>query len=242
MSGPTFEIGEYSPWRRRALTLLVLLVVVATGWGGYEYGRYSAGFDARDARERNRQQQARIDALENERRRLQTERLSALRGAEVDRDANVSVRAALAKSQQELLELSEELAFYRSIVSPGEVSDGLQVQRLRVTPSDAEGYYAYELVLTQAQQQRRSASGSVDLRVSGIYRGESITYAFSDVAEGDVDKLNFKFRYFQSFEGSLRLPAAFDPQSVTILVQPDGKQAKTLREFYQWSDILSGGS
>lgn len=235
-------VGEYSPWRKRAAVLLAALLVVACGWGGYEYGRYAGGFDVRDARARERELQQRIDELVQDNRRLKAEHTTATRGAEIDKSAAESVRASLAQTQQELLESREELAFYRSIVAPGEVAPGLHIQRFRLTPGESQGYFGYELVLTQAMNKRRSISGSADLRVIGQLDGKQVTYALSDLADADLNKLNFKFKYFQSFEGSLRLPSTFDPQSVTIVVRPSGKKAKAVRESYKWSEVISGGS
>jgi len=223
------------------LLLLGLLVAVACGWGGYEYGRYAGGFDVREARKVRAEQRARIAELERRNRDLLTENARARRGAQVDRDAHAAVSVSLGAAEREMLEVHEELAFYRSIVAPGEMSPGLHLQRLHLTPGEA-GRYSYELVLTQAQRSRHEARGSIDMRISGQLGERRVTYALVDVSEGGSERLNFKFKYFQSFEGGLRLPEGYRPESVTVIIEPEGDKLKAVRKTLQWPEVLFGGS
>ena len=102
--------------------------MVAMGYGLYDLGRYRAGHDEAEAMRT-------IDELEEEIREL-LERNALLveqnavldRASRIDRNAHEEVKQALHIAQQQSLELREELAFFKSLVSPSEMEPGLQIQ------------------------------------------------------------------------------------------------------------------
>jgi len=80
------------------------------------------------------------------------------------------------------------------------------------------------------------------MRISGQLGERRVTYALVDVSEGGSERLNFKFKYFQSFEGGLRLPEGYRPESVTVIIEPEGDKLKAVRKTLQWPEVLFGGS
>lgn len=216
------------------------MVTVVGGYALYDFGRYRGGYDEEKANQM-------IDLLKEE-IRLLSEQNQALvdqnamldRSSRIDRNAHDDVKAALNVAQQQSLELREELAFFRSLVSPSEMEPGLHIQDFNVE-SDAEPYsFNYKLVLTQVRKNNREAVGRVLLRFSGLVNGKSVIYSLSDIADVNTEDLNFKFKYFQSFEGNLRFPKRFEPKSVSITVKPEGERLKSVKKALQWSTALAG--
>jgi len=157
------------------------------------------------------------------------------RSSEIDRLATTAVRKEFAVLQDSMLEMREELAFYRGIVSPQGGKAGLQVQRFQVRPVDASGRYTFELVLTQLKRNDRYARGTVSLELKGAKAGKAQSLALTDLLVDEPGSLKFKFRYFQEFSGDFELPEGFVPESVVIKVQPSGKgQPDGVEKTVEW--------
>lgn len=213
--------------------------MVAMGYGLYDLGRYRAGHDEAEAMRT-------IDELEEEIREL-LERNALLveqnavldRASRIDRNAHEEVKQALHIAQQQSLELREELAFFKSLVSPSEMEPGLQIQDFSVESDGDPGSFSYKLVLTQVRKNNRPAEGRVLVRFSGLIDDKTVIYALSDVSKVSSEDLNFKFKYFQSFEGNLRFSRRFKPKTVSITVKPEGKRLKSVQKTISWESVQS---
>ncbi len=216
------------------------------GYSLYEVGRYRGGFDETIVQQKIDQLKQDIDQLKQEIDSLR-ERNNQLvdqnamldRFSRIDRSAHDEVKVALNASQQQSLELREELAFYRSLVSPSEMAPGLHIQRLTVEAGVESGVFNYKLVLTQVRKNQRDAVGVSSLHFSGLLDDQVVVYALSDVDDAKTDKLHFKFKYFQSFAGGIRFPARFVPKSITITAKPKGEHLKPVKKTFKWETALT---
>ena len=121
-----------------------------------------------------------------------------------------------------MLALSEELEFYRGIVSPKDGKAGLRIQRFNIEPGSVSGVFNYQLMLTQVQRNERYVRGVIEIEVEGVEDGRNRVLPLSALAS-EKKELKFKFRYFQEFGGELVIPDGFLPEKVTIKVLPSGK-------------------
>lgn len=218
-------------------TVLAVLVLAAIG-GAFEFGRLRAGFDTAEA---ERKQQIQAEEIENlsARNRELRERVALLeRSSEIDREARGQVQQNLEVMQDEVLELREELAFYRGIVSPEDAQAGLKVQSFTVAKGAADDLYRYRLVVIQAIKHDRRASGRIDVVVHGVRDGEPVSLPLQELVTEDMDALNYSFKYFQDFEGSIRLPAGFVPARVDIAVLPGGRESDAVRRTIDWAEAV----
>ena len=46
--------------------------------------------------------------------------------------------------------------------------------------------------------------------------------------------IRLQFRYFQNIEGELIVPENFEPESVQIVAESEGQNAKTVRKSFVW--------
>ncbi|MEM7208479.1 MAG: DUF6776 family protein [Pseudomonadota bacterium] len=221
------------------LVLVCLIVLAATGYGLYDYGRYRGGFNEELANQRIDELEQEIEELSRRNQKLLDQNALLDRSSRIDRNAHDEVKAALNIAQQQSLELREELAFFRSLVSPSEMEPGMHIQNFSVEQDAEPGSFNYKLVLTQVRKNNREAVGRVLLRFSGLINGKSVIYALSDIAQVKTEDLNFKFKYFQSFEGSLRFPKRFQPKSVSITVRPEGERLKSVQKTLEWDSALT---
>ena len=229
-------VHHMSVGRRRLLVGTIILVLIAGGWGLFELGRHQAGFSLLDARAERQHLVTERDELQQRVRRLREEKVALQRAQEIEAQAHDEVQSDLRVLQDEILELKEELAFYRGIVSPGDMASGLRIQGFNVRKNPRTDTYRYQVVLTQVLKNDNFTSGTVNMKIEGIRErgGEKATLELSDVSVPSENRLNFRFKYFQEFEGDLELPDGFVPFRVTVTVNPSGRRYDPIEETFDW--------
>lgn len=227
-------VRPHRPLAMRLLALATGVILLAAGWALYEYGRYRAGFDRFEVAEQRAATNARIEALDGQIGRLREEKASLERARQVERQASDDLNASLKRLQYEVLELKEELAFYRGIVSPREASHGLRLQSFALEPTGQTRIWRYKLVLTQVLKNDRRVSGTVALKVDGTLDGEQHSLNLAELSEDSVTALKYGFKYFQNLEGQLQLPEGYSPRRLTVQVRPGGGTANMLEQKYDW--------
>ena len=218
--------------RRRVLhTALLTVLLCATAFAGFWFGRHVQGVDQR-----------RIAALEDM-QRVSTEQQAGLRQElaglrleqSVSHQAGDELRGDLKQQGQELAALRDELVFYRSLMAPDRLAKGLQIAGFELFEKRSGGY-TFHLLLTQVAQRRSRLSGKVSVQVSGVREGEAEVLPLTDLAELEAYPLPYRFRYFQDIKGEIRLPEGFRPETVQVSVQARGKQA--VERDFPWGDSV----
>jgi len=219
--------------------VLALLIVALLGWGIYRLGLYAAGQNNAELRAERVQLQAQLAEARKENSHLR-ERVAVLERAEqIDRQAYGEVERSLKQVQDEMLELKEEVAFYRGIVSPAETASGLSVTRFKLFGMGEEGVYRFKLVLTQLRTNTRLVKGHASFVIDGVLHGQQKQLSLREVSGGTQDKLKLRFKYFQNIEGDIVLPAGFLPSRVIVEVVPVGKGWQRFKKSFDWSDIIA---
>ena len=216
------KILVYRPayfWLGSAIALVFL---ISAGYLLFQKGVHYAGTEWL-ALERQRQElRNQLQEAQQQNAELSQQLAILQRSSEIDRLASREVRDEYAELQNQMLALSRELEFYRSIVSPKDGKTGLQIQHFDVKEGSSEGVFSYQLMLIQVQRNERYVRGVIELVVEGVEDGKKRALPLSALGSDKKD-LKFKFRYFQEFVGELIIPEGFLPESVTIKVRPSGK-------------------
>ena len=219
---------------RRAIFIRTAVVVGAVVGlaGALEAGRMLAGYSVLQAERERLARTAEIRSLAAKLHDTEARLATSEVARRVDHEAEVQVEKSLAELQARLGEATQELAFYRSVLSPSDGNLGMRVQRLRIQPALAPRRYRVRLVLVQAARQDAVTAATADFTVVGVRGGHEASLPLSEI--GTASRvLNFSFRYFQELETEIELPADFVPQSVEIEVRP-AKGASPIRQAYPW--------
>lgn len=227
------RVKHHNPWKTRVFLLLGLLAIGAGGWSLFDYGRYKAGYDSAESDLERLRLVALVDKLYDEIDQLREQRAQLERAAQIERKAYNELDTNLKVLQGEILELKEELAFYRGIVSPREASRGLRLQRFSMEPNGLRSY-RYTVVLTQVLKNDKLARGRVKLYVEGLQNNEPKTLDLSALSENSVKELDYRFKYFQNLEGELELPSGFRPTRATAQILPGGRQQDMIEKTIDW--------
>ena len=124
---------------------------------------------------------------------------------------------------------------------PAGKAEGLHVERLEISPSTLGDFFSYRLTLIQVRRNDRFASGKVDFSIAGMRDGEQLTIPFEELDQS-ASAIEFKFKYFQDFEGVFEIPDDFDPAHVLVKVRPKGKRLKPVDRQFEWRSIVTGGN
>jgi hypothetical protein len=228
-------VRPHRPWKDAALVAGIVAAIAGLLWATFEYGRWRAGYDhVAAARE-----QARLVAELREVRSgnaVLNDRVALLaRSSEIDETARAQVKGSISELQDEILELREELAFYRGIVAPDD-EGGIRVQSLKLSRGAQDRLWHWRLVLIQSIKQEQRAFGMVELAIHGVRAGTPEMLPLKEVAAAQPAVLQYSFRYFQDFEGDLMLPAGFTPGRVEVEVKPRSGGASVKRSF-EWAAV-----
>lgn len=219
------------------VSMVVLIVVLIGIRMIYDYGRYQAGFDVVGSEQDAVKLSQQVSQLQQQLADSRAEKVRLESAQKVDSHANNLVRTNLKKLQQEILELREELQFYRSIVSPTRGQPGVNIHNFKINQSEKDRQYHYNLTLIHIQGQQkhhRRAKGVVKLTIEGEQDGVKKTLTLKQVAVPKSKSMKFSFKYFRRFEGSLVLPEGFMPQGVVVQVIPSSKKIDGDKKNIEW--------
>jgi len=230
-----FIVKPHHPWKNRLLALLFILALLMGGWSLFEYGRFSAGYDSSEANRLQITWQNQKIKLNESITRLRGEKAILARAAQIKREAYAELNGTLGQLQSEILELKEELAFYRGIVSPRDAAArGLRLQSMNLESNGQPEGYRYKIVLTQVLKNDKVTYGRVNFSVEGTLKGVPTNLSISELTEKSVKELNYRFTYFQSLEGNIKLPKGFYPRRVRLQILPWGRRGDAILKSINW--------
>ncbi len=227
--------AELSVGRSILFSFVGVILLGSAGYLIFELGRYQADYSILDQRlERQAfQQRSRDQVAVAEELRRQVTVLQASK--KIDRETYVQIERDLRQLQQRIQVQEEELAFYKSIISPEEGHSGLGVQTFELTAMELDHHYLLSLVLVQAISRDNRISGVVKLNIDGSWEGEVAVLLSDEVfLEPGSGSIPFDFLYFQGLQRELVLPAGFEPSQVNVEIWPREFEEQPILQSYAW--------
>jgi len=232
---PRLVVRTYAPLRR------LLLLGGATGLAAlalfiaFEWGRGNAGFDGRAARVERSDLLDRIEELEKENRR---QRL-LLAAHETERVGQTRERTDLARSigdlQGQVARLTSDLAFYRGVAGDKNPDEAVKIQQFRVSRGKTADEYLLRLVLARPLGREDAISGRVRMTFEGTTAATPVNLDLGAVSPVAGGELPFSYRYSQTIEQAIRLPAGFMPARTTVEISLAKKGVNPVRATFIWT-------
>ena len=187
---------------RPSSVYLLLLVLLAFVLGALSYNLWSD--HNRPVLENNTEQLGKLTKQLN----IQAQSLAA-RNLELalSRETNAKMQDLFAEQHGKEKDLLRELAFYRSIMAPESIADGVAIHGLEFPPNLLPNQYRLKLILTQLQKRKQSLKGRAEFSFVGVQDGKVAKLSLATLT-GDKS-LSFRFRYFQVLETEVTLPEGF---------------------------------
>jgi len=225
----------YPPGRVRLLWMVIFALLAGLAWAIWGYAPGEVQRQLASKQQQQLQMMARLSEAESARNRLKTDvdRLNTMQ--EVDERAYNLLQQNFTTLQDELVELREQLAFYQAVIAPDEGKQGLKIQRFSVA-AEANGRYAFSLVLLQARKTQTMVKGSLVFEVQGQLDGRRKTLSMAAVTRPPVKQVKVRFRYFQNINGSLQFPSGFVPERVKLKLDVNYPH-KDVKKSYSWSRL-----
>ncbi len=221
--------------------LAILLAIITLVWSAYLYGQREAGFDRSQAMDEVSRLHQQLEDLQKQYAENQHKAAMIERTSQIDDDANKQLKKSLNDSQQEVLDLKKELAFYKSVVTPEHEKRSLAIQTIQLQ-QDETGEYRYKVMVSQRGRNDKLVRGSIEIKIEGTEAGKVKVLSLSDVSNNAKNVTKFGFKYFQNFEGTMNLPTTFTPENLRVVVTPSSWGVDKIDELYSWADLSSGGN
>jgi hypothetical protein len=219
--------------RLRLLYAAVAAAVLAAlaGWVGFALGQRSTGHGAAGEAEKRAVVADHDQQLELENKQLHARVAELEMARRLDRDAYGQVETTLGDLQSQLARQSDDLAFYRSIVSPADGIQGLRIQRFEVLPGDAPRQVRLKLTLVQAMRHESIVAGLAQITLLGAKDAVPARFSVGDLLGKPRAELPFSFRYFQTIEQAVVLPEGFEPFETEVRVRSSKLRAPVQQTF-----------
>jgi hypothetical protein len=218
---------------RWAAVVAVVLATVALAAFAYHRGRVSAGLDTAEVMLERRQLEARAARLEKQNAKLNAKVAELEMSRHLDREAYGQVERTLGELQSQLSRQGDDLAFYKSIVSPEDGVQGLRIHRFEVQRGAEPREYLLKLTLVQAMRHESVASGLAQIVLRGTEDGRPAHHSLGELLGRPKAALPFSFRYFQTIEQVVTLPEGFEPFEAEVQVR-SGKLRAPLEQSFPW--------
>ena len=225
-------VKHHRPYRVWLGTGFIIAAAIFFITAAYFYGESRAGYNRLAAANL----QDSVKALNQKNAQLQEQIITLQRERDVDHMSYQQIQHNLETQQSKLLNLQEELAFYKGIVSPVTGEQGLRVQSLKFTSGGAPRLYHYHLVLIQVRTKEFRVTGSVEMKIYGAEQGKPVILDARDIAPKGKMSLDFAFQYFENLEGDAILPSGFTPGRVEVTILENGHPS--VQQNFTWQNVF----
>ena len=154
---------------------------------------------------------------------------------EMDQQALELVRREIAAQKEQIAAQEEGLRFYKSLMAPGEIAQGLSLRPPELVALEEPGQFAFRIVAQQEARKHSLLKGDLSAVLNGELADQEVSYSLAALSDDlEPGKVPLRFRYFQSIEGELRLPEGFEPRSVDLVATATAPRKMEVREQFPW--------
>jgi hypothetical protein len=120
-------------------------------------------------------------------------------------------------------------------MTPTATEQGLGIRSLQLYATSDPQAFRYELVMQQLALRHTLLKGQVHLILRGQAEGVELELSLKDLSGSErIEARAFQFRYFQKLEGTLVLPAGFQPSVIELSAQIRGKRRLRVEKQFEW--------
>ncbi len=139
---------------------------------------------------------------------------------------------SLSQLQEQHLDATEELNFYKHLVNSSSTKSGVVVSSFALHKMARD--YIYKLVLTQ--QNTKTANGTVQINLVGKLNSKTKRFNMVAITEDSIPAINYKINYFERFTGKIILPKNFIPEHLIIYLATKNNQV-TEEINFKWEEL-----
>jgi hypothetical protein len=225
----------HRPWVRRVLWGALIAFSPVALYLTYELGRFDGGYDRLSAGQERREQEVSIERLEKANAELRGKLAELETGVTSQKQEREELARTVTELQTQVARQTQDLQFYRGIVSQTVGAPNVKVQRFQIANAKLARRYRLRMVLVQAARPENTVNGTVALAVEGSERGRNVTYNLAKLTPDGRAQVQFSFRYFQDLDQEIQLPEGFSPARVNVEVRASGRASSPAVQTFDWA-------
>ena len=225
-------IRPHTPVRKGLFILIFLFTILFLVLFSINFGDMNSARKIRDLSKEVRELTIAKDLLNFEIAKMK-------RYEEITRGAEIEGHQKNVALQSRLAELESELEFYRDVVGGVGVNSIPRIKGLRINQLEGVGRYSYKLVLTYLNKTTRVAEGSLTVTIYGELDGRRTALGYREIVESGPKSLDFSFKRFFMFEGTLKLPEGFVARQLEVEVASSSRKQEAYKETYDWESAIN---
>ena len=232
-------VTHHRPVRKMAVRAVGVIVAVVAVLIAFDYGHWKSIANAMISTGEKRSLLQEVVELRQKNESLEDEIVALRRAETVSAHSRKDNHAKLVASQSRIAELESEIEFYRNVVGGTAIGSGPRVKGIQIRELEGSGRYRYKLVLTHVSKSNGLAEGSLKLGIRGELEGKNASLDYADVVESGPSSLNFKFKHFHLFEGTLKIPESFVPRQIQLALNHGKRKSNLKPQVYDWASVLN---
>ncbi|HSI95345.1 MAG: DUF6776 family protein [Methylophilaceae bacterium] len=158
----------------------------------------------------------------------------AERQLQVERATRSNAVKEMALLQDEIMQLKEDVAFYKGILAERGGSGTPRFQGVKITRTNNSAEYRYEINLEQTGSQAKSVRGSLHLTLQGIQDGKNVS-RIVDLGEQQAGMM-VNFKKYRQVQGVFSIPESMQAKSLLVEFIEAGAARPSLSQAFNLSD------
>ena len=228
-------VVQHDPRRRRRQRVLAGLALLGTFVAGVLLGGFGSFNLLWSATQENDYFREQLAPLSRQVEELQQWQADNQIRRDIDAAALELVRLELASQQGTIAELERGIKFYKSLMAPGELADGLTIRSIDIIAQEQPGHYQFRIMVQQSARKHELLTGTLNVWVVGELDGKEAKFDLTKLsAELPNTDIRLRFKYFQAIDGELALPAGFIPQIVQMSAKSTKPRRSEISEEFPW--------
>ncbi|HDN26061.1 MAG TPA: hypothetical protein ENG03_02995 [Thioploca sp.] len=164
-----------------------------------------------------------------------------VRTTQEGQETYANVLNTLSQLQKESSDLTEELSFYKRLLTSSKPSKSsmseVVMTHFTLGFDEKSGRYPLKMILTQWTKEATVAQGIIQIHVLGQSNGKNKRLTMKSITKKSIEVLKYEVHYFQRIEDELQLPKEFIPEHMIIRLLPKG-QKKANEIKLKWKELL----
>jgi cell division protein FtsB len=209
------SIRAQYPWYMKAA---VIIVVLAIGYG-LAYWQFMAGH-------------ASISLAQGE--AILAQLAVAERQLQVERATSSNVVKEMALLQDEIMQLKEDVAFYKGILAERGGVGAPQLQGVKIVKTPKPSEYRYEIGLAQTGSKAKTMRGTLYLTLQGLQDGKNVSRMI-DLGEQQAGMM-VSFKKYRQVDGVFSIPESMQAKSLLVEFLETGATRPGLSQTFNLPD------
>lgn len=231
-------VVPYRPAYRATLVGVLVATVLVAVVGGYFYGRFDAAREQVITSADNQRLENQLIELRQQADALLAQVAISDSTSMMDQRANEEVQGTINSLRQQVMQLEQDVSFYRQVMSPETAEAGFVITEMTLTSAEQVNAYRYKAVFRQTGAGESLLEGTVQIDVIGTRNGETVAIPLQELmAEPGNFEGKLGFRYFQNLEGEIQIPADFTPGQIEIRAESKKPRTAKVERNFSWTVV-----